>query len=108
VFRHFGSGFTIFDHLDPGWKYTLQGRPVAEQPDKEYASWIDASYRQALDEAAPRFDHVDAVVRTATGSGHTQTDRFIYDRLMLPSRSAGGERVLLNVSYGEHRRAVDA
>jgi len=104
VFEHFGAGFTIFEDINPGWRFSLQGRPVAEQPDKEYAACIDIAYRKSLDERQPRFDHVDAVVRTP-GS---KPDRFIYDRLLLPCRGPDGQRVLVSTSYGEHLRSIDA
>jgi hypothetical protein len=101
-FEHFGSGFTIFEDQDPGWKYTRLGRPVDESHDMEYAMAIANTYRRALDENKPRFDHVDALVRV---SGE-QIDRFVYDRLLLPCKTPQGMRVLVTTSYGEHRRAV--
>lgn len=98
LIEHFGSGFTIFEEQDPTWKYTRHGRPVDESHDKEYATAISETYRRALDEDKPRFDHVDALVRV-TGE---QVDRFVYDRLLLPCKAPEGTRVLVTASYGDH------
>jgi hypothetical protein len=94
VFEHVGSRITLYNRSDDAWTFRFSGRPVTEQPDPEYGRYTDRVFRQVLDSAEPRFDHIDAVVSDGRGA-----QRFQYDRLLLPWQLNSGERVLTSLSF---------
>ena len=94
VWQHMGSAITLYDTKRAGWQFDLQGRPVADQPDKEYGKYADAHFRNALAQGSPALDHVNAVI-----SDGRSTRQFSYDRLLLPWKTETGGDVVTSLSY---------
>src|SRR3546814_15271814 len=69
--------------FDAATKISLIGRPLEDQPDREYGAWIVPQYRSVVDTGQPRLDVVDATVKKPTGG----TRKISYERLLLPWRS---------------------
>ena len=91
VFEHRGKAFTFYQ---PCWNLLAMGRDVEDQPDRDYGKHTARCYREAFAEDAPRFEAVDAVIRTP---GH-EVRRSRFDRLILPWRMSDGERVATGIS----------
>lgn len=101
VFEHWGTSFQAYESYDRSWSFVAPGRPITNQPDPEYGSWVDRTYRGVLNERRPRFEFVDAVIQAQQGEPY----RSRYDRLVLPWQSAGGRRILTGTSYQAAKNA---
>jgi len=93
-----GSGFGFYG---PGWHSTAVGRPFDDQPDQKYAAWLRDDYLESIASATPRFDLVDATIAVAPNLRR----RVVYERLILPWRAGGGDR-LASGFFDHPRRAV--
>jgi len=91
LFAHRGAGFSFYR---PCWGLLAVGRDFEDQPDRGYAERTAADYRAVLADGEPRFEAVDAVIRTPG----RDTRRNRYDRLLLRWQNAGGEFLLTGVS----------
>ena len=91
TFEHRGKAFTFYQ---PCWNLLAMGRDVEDQPDGVYGTNTARCYRETFAEDAPRFESVDALIRTP---GH-EVRRSRFDRLILPWRTPRGERVATGVS----------
>ena len=94
VYEHVGARITLYDCADDAWTFRLNGRPVAEQIDREYGGQIEKTYRRALDRREPQYDHIDAVVQDGRGAM-----RFRYNRLLLPWQHGSNGRILTSLSF---------
>ena len=94
VFEHIGARITAYNRADDAWMFRLNGRPVAEQFDREYGRQVESAYRQALDRREPQYDHIDAVVQDGQGAM-----RFRYNRLLLPWQHGSNGRILTTLSF---------
>jgi len=101
LFEHRGSAFSFFR---PCWNLLAIGRDIEDQPDGEYAASVAEAYRTALGTREPRFEAVDAVVRTPG----RDVRRSRYDRLILPWQSANGERFVTGLSMLRTSYALDS
>jgi hypothetical protein len=90
VFRHYGAGLDYY-----GSQFCLQapGRPVREQPNKDYASWAAARYAEVARTEEPIYEHVDALIPENNG----EVRRSRYERLLLPLRD-GARKFVLGVT----------
>ncbi len=68
--------------FDTKTKTSLIGRPIEDQPDKDYANWIVPQYRSVMESCQPRLDVINAEVQKQTGG----TRKIAYERLLLPWR----------------------
>src|SRR5258708_6398789 len=93
VWEHIGTHLNMYGTAD--WQHMLVGRPVTDQPDRNYGKYTATVFRSALEADEPRFDHVDAVIRERSGVAH----RSRYDRLVLPWRSQFNEKIVTTLSY---------
>lgn len=91
VFEHRGKSFTFYQ---PCWNLLAMGRDVEDQPDLDYGKHTARCYREAFAEDAPRFESIDAVIRTPG----REVRRSRFDRLILPWRMPNGERAATGVS----------
>jgi len=91
LFEHRGRAFTFYQ---PCWNLLAMGRDVEDQPDRVYGAHTARCYREAFAEDAPRFEAVDALIRTPG----REVRRSRFDRLILPWRTKSGERVATGVS----------
>ncbi|MEL6375374.1 MAG: hypothetical protein AAFR04_15560 [Pseudomonadota bacterium] len=84
-FMDLGEG--LYSFLE-GWSQYAIGRPVEDQPDQAYGSWVSDTYGTTINDKRPRFDDVDAIV-TWPIVGRT---RIRYRRAIFPLQpSAQGE-----------------
>ncbi|MFN4090114.1 MAG: hypothetical protein ACK4QW_13890 [Alphaproteobacteria bacterium] len=70
--------------FDAPTKNTLVGRPITDQPDKEFAAWIKPQYESLVQSNQPRLDVIRATVAKPGGGQR----RIAYERLLLPWRHA--------------------
>lgn len=94
VCEYIGADLNMYGDRDTAWQFEIIGRPVADQPDRNYGLYVEQTFREALQRNVPAFDHVDAVIR-----GADQAHRSRYDRLVLPWRGKSGQRVVTTLSY---------
>jgi hypothetical protein len=92
--EHIGHGLNMYGDQNSDWNFELIGRPISEQPDPNYAVYVERTFRDVLEKASPSYDHVDAVIRNNQGSHRTR-----YNRLILPWQTSGGKGVLTTLSY---------
>ncbi len=93
VFRFVGWGYgKRFGH---DWPVRAIGtRHDHGQPDDSYTRWIARQYDTAF-EGDPRRDYIDSMVRVGEPG---PSDRFQYERVLLPSRFVNGAPALIAVS----------
>jgi len=91
LFEHRGKAFTFYQ---PCWNLLAMGRDVEDQPDCVYGAHTARCYRETFAEDAPRFESVEALVRTP----EREVRRSRFDRLILPWRTHSGERVATGIS----------
>lgn len=103
AYQHVGADIKLYDREHPDWTYTAAGRPVSEQPDREYGRWAAAIYSDVIERREPAFDHVDAIVRDGNA-----VSRFRYDRLLLPWQLSSGAKVITGLSFGVSAEPVAA
>lgn len=103
AYQHVGADIKLYDREHPDWTYTAAGRPVIEQPDREYGRWAAAIYSDVIERREPAFDHVDAIVRDGQA-----ISRFRYDRLLLPWQLSSGTKVITGLSFGVSAEPVAA
>jgi len=90
LLEHHGGACSLHDpYRDTAWI----GRDFEDQHDHQFAAAVANAYRTALGSREPRFEAVDAVVRTP---GRLDR-RSRYDRLILPWQSATGERIVTSL-----------
>lgn len=94
VWNHLGQKLNMYERDDKTWHLSLVGRPVDQQNDANYGTFVQLAFKQALEKAAPRLDHVDAVIRNRRGAHRSR-----YDRLILPWETEDGTRVISTLSY---------
>jgi hypothetical protein len=96
VFDHVATKINIYRrHFDDGsWVYRMKGMPVSAQPDRDYATYVDSTFRRALDQNGPSFDHISAVISDRAG-----VTRHVYDRLLLPWRTEDGRQFVTCTAY---------
>lgn len=94
VFEHIGARITLYNCADDAWTFRLNGRPVADQFDREYGRQVESVFRRALDLREPQYDHIDAVVQDGQGAV-----RFRYNRLLLPWQHGSNNRILTTLSF---------
>ncbi|MET4697976.1 hypothetical protein ABIE65_000993 [Constrictibacter sp. MBR-5] len=68
--------------FDAPTKNTLVGRPILDQPDKEFANWIAPHYDEAVQAGTSRLDVIGATVAKPGGGQR----RISYERMLLPWR----------------------
>lgn len=93
-FRHSGDGLRLYG---PSWPAAAPGRRVEDQPDRPYGEWIAQACRSIDSLQVPRYELVDAHI----GAAGYPARRWRYERLMLPSRSATGSRLVISISRPE-------
>jgi len=76
-FQEFGG--QIYARYEP-WRTCAVGAPIQEQPDRAYGRWVSNLYMKSLDEAVPRLNAVDAIVRCPQRG----RSRFRYKRAIFP------------------------
>jgi hypothetical protein len=86
-----GPGFSLYGS---SWHEKAVGRMLDDQPDQRYAAWIQDDYLRAIASFAPQFDYIDATVAIAPN----RRRRLVYERLVLPWRGEGGERLASSFS----------
>lgn len=90
VFRFIGDGFRWIgeeNHLN------AIGEKVANQPDKEYGTWVSEFYRGVAMSGQPRYDIVSAVLRWEDEPG--KPHRLVrYERMLLPWRTTSRETLV--------------
>jgi hypothetical protein len=91
VFDFRGDFFSFYPR---SWNRLAIGRDLEDQPDRDYGLRTAHSYREVLVGGEPRFEAVDAVIR----SPGEDVRRSRYDRLILPWRTSDNERFLTGVS----------
>jgi hypothetical protein len=89
----------------PCERMSMLGREVEEQPDGIYGEWLASAYRELAEEGAPEpgLQLVEAVVSSPTG----RKVRTRYERLLLPWRSAGGDRWITSQPVLRMRRSLE-
>lgn len=65
------------------------GEKVADQPDKDYGSWVSQFYKTVASSGQPRYDIVNASIQTPAGPAQAYVTR--YERLLLPWRTPSAE-----------------
>ncbi len=85
------SGVAI---LRPCESLLMVGREFHELPDSAYGAWIAQAYAEAAQDARPRLQSVRATVR----SGKSGTVHACYDRVLLPWRGRGADRLIMGIS----------
>src|SRR3546814_6998714 len=61
--------------FDAATKISLIGRPLEDQPDREYGACIVPQYRRVVDTGQPRLNVVDATVQKPTGGTRNKRTR---------------------------------
>lgn len=88
VFKELGDGlFAPFET----WRTCAVGAPVEELPDRKYGRWAAHAYHEVIASHAPKFEHVDAIVRWPSGG----PSRMRYKRFILPLADASSQQPLL-------------
>jgi hypothetical protein len=89
----------------PCQRMTMLGREIEDQPDAVYGEWLASAYRTLAQDTKPEagLQLVEAVV---TGSGGRMI-RARYERLLLPWRSAGGDRWITSQPLLRIRHVVE-
>ena len=77
-----------------GWTQYV-GQPVDQQPDLRFSTAASAIYAEAHIRGAPILQACEGTIAAPTGIGR----RSIYERLILPWRTADGERMVSGVSH---------
>lgn len=95
-----GVGLSVYG---PRWNETAVGRPFDDQPDRRYAAWVHTDYLQAMVSSQPVFHFIDATV----ASEPNQRRRFVYERLILPWRTKGGDVLASSFSIRRPAPATD-
>jgi hypothetical protein len=91
VYKEIGPGFHYFG---PKWMQNSRGKPISEQPDRDYGLWIADHYREALASNTPRIDDIDALVHNADGTRM----RFRIKRVIVPIINGNGPPLLIGGS----------
>jgi len=91
VFEHRGKAFTFYQ---PCWNLLAMGRDVEDQPDRVYGAHTARCYREVFAEDAPRFEAVEALIRTPG----REIRRSRFERLILPWKTPSDERVATGIS----------
>ena len=86
-FQFLGSGIEMYDEET---LCRLVGQPFTDQPDKDYAAWINSQYIHFLGSKQPRLDCVEAKVHHST----RQMRSVRYERLLLPWHASNGAALL--------------
>lgn len=101
VVEHRGGAFA---HYGRRWSRVARGRHIEDQPDRNYGQWVASGYRDALARFDPKLETVEATISTRS---RAETRRSRYHRLVLPWRSAAGDRVVTSVSVLERTAIVE-
>jgi hypothetical protein len=91
IYKEIGPGFHYFG---ANWMQNSRGKPISEQPDRDYGRWIAGHYREALESNTPRIDDIDALVHNADGSRM----RFRIKRVIVPIIIGNGPPLLIGGS----------
>jgi hypothetical protein len=92
VFEHVGTRINMY--ADEAWRYNTIGKPVTDQPDGNYAKYVQSMMQEVKQSKTPKFDHVDAIIRDGRGAHRTR-----YDRLVLPWRYSNDTVIVTTLSY---------
>jgi hypothetical protein len=95
LFRHSGRRIQLYE---PSWAEAALGRRLQDQPDRLYGEWIADACRSVDDRQVPRYDLIAARVSEADQAARS----WRYERLMLPWRSAAGQRLVVSISRREN------
>jgi hypothetical protein len=94
LFHILGEGLHV---PDPNWLKTAVGRPVEDQPDGEYWSWVAQTYRETLRSNRPGLSDIDADIFWPSKGWVRRR----YRRLRLPCTAADGTRYLFSANSAE-------
>lgn len=97
VYEHVGSGYSFIDNACQ--PFLLIGKDIEMLPDRDYGGFAAKSYYECATEEKPRLETVSATMRRTDG----QRLWSYYDRVLLPWRSAAGERYVLGLSEVRRR-----
>lgn len=87
VFRFIGEGHRW---LAQNYQTNAIGEKIANQPDKEYGSWVSEFYKSIATNRQPRFDKITAVMRYDHEPGAPRR-LTTYDRVLLPWKTNSDE-----------------
>lgn len=91
ILTEVGSGWVT---LDKQWQREAINRPLFSLRDKQYASMLNQSYREAYDTGLPIFELFDGTVNLPR-----RAPTFIsYQRMILPLRTGRDERILMSAT----------
>jgi hypothetical protein len=96
VYKEIGPGFHYFGSK---WMQNSRGKPISEQPDRDYGRWIADHYREALASNTPRIDDIDALVHNADGTRM----RFRIKRVIVPIITGSGRPLLIGGSIYDEK-----
>ncbi len=91
IFRHSGGSLLLYGS---SWAEKAVGRRLADQPDPVYGKWIADGCAAVDEKKSARCELVHAAITRPDG----EVQRWRYERLMLPCRTADGRHLVLTVS----------
>jgi hypothetical protein len=90
VFRYIGDEFGTY--MTDEFRFKAIGNSVLQQPDRDYAEWINAAYKSVALAGTPRLDYIDVNLPVSKRGPWIR-----YERLLLPWKLPNGG-VLVSMS----------